>query len=143
LSFRPRPAAQTTSSRGLIGQWLSEHLGQPVIIENRPGAGTNLATEVIVRAPPDGYTLFSAGPASAINATLYDKLSFNFLRDTAPVAGIMRVSNVWWCTRRFQRGRFPIHRLRQGQSWKTQHGVGRHRQRVPYGRRTVQDDGGR
>jgi len=78
----------------LIGQWLSEHLGQPVIIENRPGAGTNLATEVIVRAPPDGYTLFSAGPASAINATLYDKLSFNFLRDTAPVAGIMRVSNV-------------------------------------------------
>jgi tripartite-type tricarboxylate transporter receptor subunit TctC len=78
----------------LIGQWLSEHLGQPVIIENRPGAGTNLATEVVVRAPPDGYTLFSAGPASAINATLYDKLSFNFLRDTAPVAGIMRVSNV-------------------------------------------------
>ena len=54
----------------LIGQWLSEHLGQPVIIENRPGAGTNLATEVVVRAPPDGYTLFSAGPASAINATL-------------------------------------------------------------------------
>ena len=78
----------------LIGQWLSEHLGQPVIIENRPGAGTNLATEVVVRAPPDGYTLFSAGPASAINATLYDKLSFNFLRDTAPVAGIMRMSNV-------------------------------------------------
>jgi tripartite-type tricarboxylate transporter receptor subunit TctC len=78
----------------LIGQWLSEHLGQPVIIENRPGAGTNLATEVVVRAAPDGYTLFSAGPASAINATLYDKLSFNFLRDTQPVAGIMRVSNI-------------------------------------------------
>jgi tripartite-type tricarboxylate transporter receptor subunit TctC len=78
----------------LIGQWLSEHLGQPVIIENRPGAGTNLATEVVVRAPPDGYTLFSAGPASAINATLYDKLSFNFIRDTAPVAGILQVSNV-------------------------------------------------
>jgi tripartite-type tricarboxylate transporter receptor subunit TctC len=78
----------------LIGQWLSEHLGQPVIIENRPGAGTNLATEVVVRAAPDGYTLFSAGPASAINATLYDKLSFNFLHHTAPVAGIMRVSNV-------------------------------------------------
>jgi tripartite-type tricarboxylate transporter receptor subunit TctC len=78
----------------LIGQWLSEHLGQPVIIENRPGAGTNLATEVVVRAPPDGYTLFSAGPASAINATLYEKLSFNFIRDTAPVAGIIQVSNV-------------------------------------------------
>jgi tripartite-type tricarboxylate transporter receptor subunit TctC len=78
----------------LIGQWLSEHLGQPVIVENRPGAGTNLATEVVVRAPPDGYTLFSAGPASAINATLYDKLSFNFIYDTAPVASIMRVSNI-------------------------------------------------
>ena len=78
----------------LIGQWLSERLGQPVIIENRPGAGTNTATEVVVRAPPDGYTLFSAGPASAINATLYEKLSFNFLRDTAPIAGVMRVSNV-------------------------------------------------
>jgi tripartite-type tricarboxylate transporter receptor subunit TctC len=78
----------------LIAQWLSERLGQPFIIENRPGAGTNTATEVVVRAPPDGYTHFSAGPASAINATLYDKLSFNFQRDTAPVAGIMRVSNV-------------------------------------------------
>ncbi|MEA3133603.1 MAG: hypothetical protein QOG17_1449 [Gammaproteobacteria bacterium] len=78
----------------LIAQWLSEHLTQPVLIENRPGAGTNTATEVVVRAPPDGYTLFSAGPASAINATLYDKLNFNFLRDTAPVAGVMRVSNV-------------------------------------------------
>jgi tripartite-type tricarboxylate transporter receptor subunit TctC len=78
----------------LIGQRLSERLGQPFIVENRPGAGTNLATELVVRAPPDGYTYFSAGPASAINATLYDKLSFNFIRDTAPVAGIMRVSNV-------------------------------------------------
>jgi tripartite-type tricarboxylate transporter receptor subunit TctC len=78
----------------LMAQWLSEHLGQPVITENRPGGGTNVATEVVVRAAPDGYTLFSAGPASAINATLYDKLGFNFLRDTAPVAGIMRVSNV-------------------------------------------------
>ena len=78
----------------LIGQWLSERLGQPFIVENRPGAGTNLATEMVVRAPPDGYTYFSAGPASAINATLYDKLSFNFIRDTAPVAGLMRVSNV-------------------------------------------------
>jgi tripartite-type tricarboxylate transporter receptor subunit TctC len=78
----------------LIGQWLSERLGQPFIVENRPGAGTNTATEMVVRAPPDGYTYFSAGPASAINATLYEKLSFNFIRDTAPVAGIMRVSNV-------------------------------------------------
>jgi tripartite-type tricarboxylate transporter receptor subunit TctC len=78
----------------LIAQWLSEHLGQPVVVENRPGGGTNVATEAVVRSAPDGHTLFSAGPASAINATLYDKLSFNFLRDTAPVAGIMRVSNI-------------------------------------------------
>jgi len=78
----------------LIAQWLSERLGQPFIIENRPGAGTNTATEVVVRAPPDGYTHFSAGPASAINATLYDKLSFNFIRDIAPVDGIMRVPSV-------------------------------------------------
>jgi tripartite-type tricarboxylate transporter receptor subunit TctC len=78
----------------LIAQWLSERLGQPFIIENRPGAGTNTATEMVVRAAPDGYTYFSAGPASAINATLYEKLSFNFIRDTTPVAGIIRVSNV-------------------------------------------------
>ena len=78
----------------LIGQRLAERLGQPFIIENRPGGGTNVATELVVRAPPDGYTLLSAGPGSAINATLYDKLNFNFLRDIAPVAGVMRVSNV-------------------------------------------------
>src|SRR5262245_28452366 len=60
----------------LVGHWLSERLGQPVVIENRPGAGTNLATEMVVRALPDGYTLFAAGPASTINATLFDRLSF-------------------------------------------------------------------
>src|SRR5438105_1168345 len=72
----------------IMGQWLSEKLGQPFIIENRPGAGTNLATEAVFRAPPDGYTLLLASPASAINATLYKNLSFNFMRDSAPVAGI-------------------------------------------------------
>jgi tripartite-type tricarboxylate transporter receptor subunit TctC len=72
----------------LIGQWLSDRLGQPFIIENRPGSGANIATEAVVRAPPDGYTLLTIGPAHAVNATLYDKLSFNFLRDIAPVASV-------------------------------------------------------
>ena len=78
----------------LMGQWLSERLGQQFIIENRPGAGSNIATEAVVRAPPDGYTLLLVSPANAINATLYDKLNFNFIRDIAPVAGIIRVPNV-------------------------------------------------
>jgi len=74
----------------LIGQWLQERLGQSFIVENRPGAGTNIATESVVRAPPDGYTLLMVGPSSTINATLYDKLSFVFLRDIAPVASLTR-----------------------------------------------------
>jgi tripartite-type tricarboxylate transporter receptor subunit TctC len=75
----------------LIGQWLSERLGQPFVIENRPGAGTNLGTEAAVRAAPDGYTLLIATTAGAINATLYDRLNFNFMSDIAPVAGVTRV----------------------------------------------------
>jgi tripartite-type tricarboxylate transporter receptor subunit TctC len=78
----------------LMGQWLSERLGQPVIIENRPGAATNIATETVVRAPPDGYTLLFVSTSSAINATLYEKLNFNFIRDIASVAGIIRIPNV-------------------------------------------------
>jgi tripartite-type tricarboxylate transporter receptor subunit TctC len=78
----------------LIGQWLSERLGQQFIIENRPGAGSNIATEAVVRAPPDGYTLLVVSSANAINATLHDKLNFNFIRDIAPVAGIIVVPNV-------------------------------------------------
>src|SRR3984893_11357227 len=70
----------------LMGQWLSDRLGQPFIVESRPGAGTNIATEAVVRSPPDGYTIFLVAPANAINATLYDKLNYNFLRDIAPVA---------------------------------------------------------
>ena len=75
----------------LIGQWLSERLGQQFVIENRPGAGSNVGTEVVVNAPPDGYTLLLVGASSAINATLYDKLNFNFLRDITPVSGINSV----------------------------------------------------
>ena len=74
----------------LVGQWLSERLGQQFLVENRPGAGTNIGTEVVVRAPADGYTLLLVGAPNAINTTLYDKLSFNFLRDIAPVAAISR-----------------------------------------------------
>src|SRR5262245_6230675 len=75
----------------LMGQWLSERLGQPFIIEDRPGAGTNIGTEAVARAPADGHTLLLVAPPNAINATLYEKLTFNFIRDIAPVAGISRV----------------------------------------------------
>jgi tripartite-type tricarboxylate transporter receptor subunit TctC len=74
----------------LIGQWLSERLGQQFVIDNRPGGGTNIGTEAVVRASPDGYTLLIVGTSQAINATLYDKLNFNFIRDIAPVAGVLR-----------------------------------------------------
>jgi tripartite-type tricarboxylate transporter receptor subunit TctC len=74
----------------LTGQWLSERLGQPFIVENRPGAGTNIATEAAVKAPPDGYTLLQVSATAAINATLYEKLNFNFIRDIAPIAAIIR-----------------------------------------------------
>ena len=75
----------------LIGQWLSDKLGQQFVIDNRPGAGGNIGTEVVVKAPPDGYTLLEVASANAINATLYDKLNFNFVRDIAPVASIIRI----------------------------------------------------
>ncbi len=78
----------------LMGQWLSERLGQQFVIENRTGAATNIGTEAVVRAPADGYTLLLAHTANAINATLYEKLNFNFIRDITPVAGIIRVPGV-------------------------------------------------
>jgi tripartite-type tricarboxylate transporter receptor subunit TctC len=78
----------------LMGQWLSERLGQSFIIENRPGGGSNIGTEVVVRASADGYTLLMVGAFNAINATLYDKLNFNLIRDIAPVAGIIVVPNI-------------------------------------------------
>jgi tripartite-type tricarboxylate transporter receptor subunit TctC len=84
------PGGSTDILARLIGQWLAERLGQPFIIENRPGGGGNIATEAVVRAPADGYTLLMVTPAHAINATLYDKLNFVFLRDIAPVAPFFR-----------------------------------------------------
>src|ERR1700736_386930 len=84
------PGGGTDILARLLGQWLSDRLGQPFVIENRPGAGTNIGTEAVVRSPADGYTLLLVAPTSAINTTLYDKLNFEFLRDIAPVAGIIR-----------------------------------------------------
>src|SRR6267142_5690478 len=92
LGFPPGGAYDTIARP--MGQWLSERLGQPFIIENRPGAGSNLAVETVVRAPPDGHTLLLIFSANAINATLYEKLNFDFIRDIAPVAAIVRVPHV-------------------------------------------------
>jgi tripartite-type tricarboxylate transporter receptor subunit TctC len=92
VGFAPGGATDTTAR--LIGQWLSERLGQQFIVENRVGAGTNIATEAVMRSPPDGYTLLTVTASNAINATLYEKLSFNFLRDMVPVAGIIQYPNV-------------------------------------------------
>src|SRR5262245_59640849 len=84
------PGGATDIAARLVGQWLSEQFGQQFVIENRTGAATNIATEAVVRAPADGYTLLTVTASNAINATLYDKLGFNFVRDIAPVAGIIR-----------------------------------------------------
>ena len=92
VGYTPGGSADLTSR--LMGQWLSERLGQSFIIENRPGGGTNIATEAAVRAEPDGYSLLLVAPANAINAALYSKLNFDFLRDIEPVAGLIRFPNV-------------------------------------------------
>ena len=88
------PGGGTDIAARLIGQWLAERLGQPFVIENRPGAGGNIGTEAAVRSAPNGDTLLLASLANATNATLYEKLNYNFIRDIAPVAGILRVPNV-------------------------------------------------
>jgi tripartite-type tricarboxylate transporter receptor subunit TctC len=89
------PAGGTTDILArIMGQWLTEHLGQQFIIDNKPGAGNNIATDAVAKAAPDGYTLLLVNPANGINTTLYQKLPFNFLTDITPVAGIIRVPNV-------------------------------------------------
>ena len=91
----PYPPAGTTDVLArIVAQWLTEKLGQSVIVENKPGAGNNLGVEAVVNAPPDGYTMLLVNPANGINATLYKNLSFNFIRDIAPVAGLVRTPNV-------------------------------------------------
>src|SRR4051812_40683200 len=92
IGYTPGGSADLTAR--LMGQWLSEKLGQSFVIENRPGGGTNIATEAVLRSPPDGYTLLLVAPANAINATLYEKLPFNFLQEIEPIAGIIRFPNV-------------------------------------------------
>jgi tripartite-type tricarboxylate transporter receptor subunit TctC len=93
------PGGSTDILARLMGGWLAQRMGQQVLIENRAGGGNNIGTEFAIRAPADGYTLFLANPANAINATLYPKLPFNFLDDMAPVAGIIRVPNVLTVTK--------------------------------------------
>lgn len=91
----PYPPAGTTDVLArIIAQWLTEKMGQPFVVENRAGGGNNIGTEAVIKAPPDGYTMLLVNPANGINATLYKNLNFNFIRDIAPVAGIVRTPNV-------------------------------------------------
>src|SRR5439155_1244564 len=91
----PYPPGGTTDLLArLMAQWLSQRLGQQVVIENRAGGGNNIGTEIAIKSPPDGYTIFLVNPANAINATLYRSLPFNFLNDMVPIAGLVRVPNV-------------------------------------------------
>jgi tripartite-type tricarboxylate transporter receptor subunit TctC len=138
------PAGASVITARLIGQWLSERLGQPFVIENRPGGGNNIRTEAVVRAPADGYTLLMAATPNAVNATLHDKLSFNFLRDIAPVASIIRAPYVMAVNPTVAAKTIPefiaYAKANPGKLSMGSTGTGR---RSPYGRRAVQDDGRR
>lgn len=91
----PYPPAGTTDVLArIVAQWLTEKMGQPFVVENKPGAGNNIGTEMVVKAAPDGYTMLLVNPANGINATLYKNLNYNFMRDIAPVAGLIRTPNV-------------------------------------------------
>jgi tripartite-type tricarboxylate transporter receptor subunit TctC len=124
----------------LMGQWLSERLSQQFIIDNRPGGGNNIGATAAINAAPDGYTLYLANSANAINATLYQKLNFNFIRDVTPVAGLIRMPNVQSLLPGQDRSRF--HSLCQGQSGQNQFRLIWHRNFAPCDWRAVQDDGG-
>jgi tripartite-type tricarboxylate transporter receptor subunit TctC len=91
----PYPPAGTTDVLArIVAQWLTEKMGQPFVVENKPGAGNNIGVEAVVNSPPDGYTMLLVNPANGINATLYKNLNYNFMRDIAPVAGLIRTPNV-------------------------------------------------
>ena len=95
------PGGSTDLIARLMAQWLTQRLGQQVLVENKAGGGNNIGTEMAIKSPPDGYTLFLVNPANAINASLYKNLTFNFLNDLAPVAGFIRVPNVMTVTKNF------------------------------------------
>jgi hypothetical protein len=120
------PAGSADIVARLIGQWLSERLGHQFVIDNRPGAGSNIAAEAVVRAPADGYTLLLITSTNAINTRLYDKLNFNFIRDIEPVASLLRTIYVM--------------AVKSGQD---QYGIGWHWERSTYLRRAIQNDDGR
>jgi tripartite-type tricarboxylate transporter receptor subunit TctC len=137
----PYPAGGSPDIVGrLIGQWLSEQLNQQFVVDNRPGAASNIGTEFVAKAPPDGYTLLLAVSTNAVNATLYTNLNFNFIRDLAPVAGIGRTPFVMVFNPSFPAKTVPeIHRLCQGQSGQGQHGLAGNGDHAPCLWRTVQD----
>ena len=138
IGYTPGGSADLTAR--LMGQWLSERLGQSFVIENRPGGGTNIATEPVLRAAPDGYTLLLVAPANAINATLYDKLQFRFpARDRAGRGHHSIPQRRGGASLAADQDDPGIDRLCQGQSWQTQHGVVRQRFDDPHVGRTVQD----
>jgi tripartite-type tricarboxylate transporter receptor subunit TctC len=122
----------------LIGQRLSDQLGKPFVIENRTGAGSNLATEAVVGSSPDGYTLLLASFANGVNATLYEKLNYNFIRDIAPVAGISRDPDVMLVNPSFPSRTVPeFISFAKANPKKNQHGVSRRRHIAPHGWRTL------
>ena len=138
------PGGATDLVARLMGRWLSERFGQQFIVENRPGAGGNIGTETVVRAPSDGYTLLVAGLNDAVNATLYDKLKFIFLRDIAPVASIVSFPLVMVVPPLISADDGSrVYCLFQIQCGQNQHGLRWQWIAQSHGRRTVQDDDGR
>ena len=121
----------------LMGQWLSERLGQQFVIDNRPGGGANIGTEAVVRAPADGYTLLLCAVFNATNAAIYDKLNYNFTRDIAPVAGVLRGPYVLVVNPSVPARSIPEFIAYAKSNPGIQYGVGRHWHRNTSGRRTV------
>jgi tripartite-type tricarboxylate transporter receptor subunit TctC len=136
------PGGPTDIAARLIGQWLSDRLGQPFIIENRPGAATNIATEAVVRSPPDGYTLLAAVSSNTMNPALYTNLGFNFIRDIAMVAGLQRSPLVLGVHPSLPVTSVPeLGCVRQGKSAQDEPGLLWVRHDLSGSRRTVPDDG--